>query len=56
VDVGLNGWWSMETNSTLESHYNTKLGQEMHREVRATLTSVSGLSLKGEQREDLMIK
>jgi hypothetical protein len=34
-----------------KNDFNTKIGQEMHREVRSSLTSVSDLSLSVSKRK-----
>jgi len=52
VYMGGGQWTKLNTRMMLQ--HRTR--QEMHREVRATLNSGSGLSLKGEQREDLVRK
>ena len=44
VDVGLYGWRSMDKTQNLNDVQH-RTGQEMHRDVRATLTSVSELNL-----------
>jgi hypothetical protein len=49
----LYGWRSMDKTQNLNDVQH-RTGQEMYREVRATLTSVRKIELKREQREDLV--
>jgi hypothetical protein len=50
VDVGfMNGGQVDKTH--YKNDFNTKIGQEMHREVRASLTSFSDLSLSVRRRK-----
>jgi hypothetical protein len=49
----LYGWRSMEKTQNLNDVQH-RTGQEMYREVRATLTSIKKFELKRDQREDLV--
>jgi hypothetical protein len=45
VDVGFMSGGQME-GTQYKNNFNTEIGQAMHREVRASLTSVINLSLR----------
>jgi hypothetical protein len=50
VDVGFMNGGQMD-KTQYKNDFNTGTGQEMHREVRASLTSVSDLSLSVRRRK-----